>query len=503
MTSVATAGETFDAMLLRACTAPHRAGLAMALGLRALEERREETAIPVLAIAADASAADAALLHVLGLLHRAVGDLAPAIAAFDRALALGAGTPRLVHARARAAQEAGLPSLDWYARARRLAPNDGDVILGHATALLAAQESKAADRLLAGMLADHPGWIAGHAALIRMRFANAQLGQTYACLDRAIAGAPADPRLHHLKVSSLHRGGDGPSAMQALRTAAAALGDTELTRRLAAILAVEHGDVNTADAAFARVEPLSQPDLAIHWMRHLLRRGEPGRVSALLNTLPPSLVHTAWPYLSLAWRMLDDPRREWLEGDPFVRIVDFGEDWPVLEPLAATLRALHVDHGQPIDQSVRGGTQTDGPLFHRIDPFLAALRDKIRAEVSRYLAELPAPDRSHPLLGRLPTHPRFVGSWSVRLAQGGFHDAHVHDEGRISSAFYVDLPPPGEDRAGWLTLGQPQASLGLTIDPLREIEPRRGRLILFPSTMWHGTRPFREGERLTVAFDVA
>ena len=35
------------------------------------------------------------------------------------------------------------------------------------------------------------------------------------------------------------------------------------------------------------------------------------------------------------------------------------------------------------------------------------------------------------------------------------------------------------------------------------IEPKPGRLVLFPSTMWHGTEPFAAGERLTVAFDVA
>jgi len=40
------------------------------------------------------------------------------------------------------------------------------------------------------------------------------------------------------------------------------------------------------------------------------------------------------------------------------------------------------------------------------------------------------------------------------------------------------------------------------LPPIRTIEPKPGRLVLFPSTMWHGTRPFDAGERLTVAFDV-
>jgi hypothetical protein len=76
--------------------------------------------------------------------------------------------------------------------------------------------------------------------------------------------------------------------------------------------------------------------------------------------------------------------------------------------------------------------------------------------------------------------------------------------GWLSSALYIALPPDlGKDQAGWLTIGEPQAQLGLDLPPLRVIEPKPGRLVLFPSTMWHGTRPFQVGERLTVAFDVA
>ena len=75
--------------------------------------------------------------------------------------------------------------------------------------------------------------------------------------------------------------------------------------------------------------------------------------------------------------------------------------------------------------------------------------------------------------------------------------------GWLSSAFYVVLPPDlGQNHAGWLTLGEPPAGQ-LDLPPHRMIEPRPGRLALFPSWMWHGTRPFTEGERITVAFDVA
>ena len=86
----------------------------------------------------------------------------------------------------------------------------------------------------------------------------------------------------------------------------------------------------------------------------------------------------------------------------------------------------------------------------------------------------------------------------------GRHVNHVHPAGWISSAFYVALPDEidAEGPAGWLTLGE-AGELGLDLPPIRLVQPRPGRLVLFPSTLWHGTRPFEAGERLTVAFDVA
>ena len=89
---------------------------------------------------------------------------------------------------------------------------------------------------------------------------------------------------------------------------------------------------------------------------------------------------------------------------------------------------------------------------------------------------------------------------------GGHHIGHVHPQGWLSSAFYVAVPDAGEagpPPAGWLSLGAPPADLGLDLPPLRQIEPKPGRLVLFPSTMWHATLPVAGGERLTVAFDVA
>jgi uncharacterized protein (TIGR02466 family) len=134
------------------------------------------------------------------------------------------------------------------------------------------------------------------------------------------------------------------------------------------------------------------------------------------------------------------------------------------------------------------------------------LRAAVTGAVERHIAELPPPDDAHPLLKhRRDRRIRYSGSWSVRLRSGGRHSNHVHPHGWISSALYVALPERtagDQEHAGWLTLGEPDEKLGLELGPWREIEPKPGQLVLFPSWMWHGTVPFSEGERLTVAFDV-
>jgi hypothetical protein len=113
-------------------------------------------------------------------------------------------------------------------------------------------------------------------------------------------------------------------------------------------------------------------------------------------------------------------------------------------------------------------------------------------------------DPQHPLGARRSGDYRVKGCWSVKLRAGGHHVNHLHPEGWLSSADYVALPPglgEGDARAGWIKFGEPRLPLpACGIE--RMVEPKVGRLVLFPSYMWHGTVPFAAGERLTIAFDV-
>jgi hypothetical protein len=167
------------------------------------------------------------------------------------------------------------------------------------------------------------------------------------------------------------------------------------------------------------------------------------------------------------------------------------------------LRQLHLMQHHPPEQSLRGGTQTQGHLFLRREPEILAIKALVADAVRQYVAGLPAFAEGHPLLGTARGLLHFEGAWSVKLASQGFHVVHTHPHGWISSAFYVALPEHmGEGHAGWLQLGAPPPDLRVDLPPYAEIQPKPGRLALFPSTMWHGTVPFDDGERLTIAFDM-
>lgn len=56
-------------------------------------------------------------------------------------------------------------------------------------------------------------------------------------------------------------------------------------------------------------------------------------------------------------------------------------------------------------------------------------------------------------------------------------------------------------RKGWLQFGRPDMDLGSAM--MLQVQRLPSRLVLFPSTFWHGTAPFADADhRLTVAFEV-
>jgi tetratricopeptide (TPR) repeat protein len=471
-----------------------------------LNRNLEDEAVPLLRAATERHPSDPRMWQLLGLALRGLGDLEDAVACLNRAASLKPDDALIVHAYARARLEAGLPAIEEFKAALKLAPLDSQLILGLAAARFAQGDAAGAVAFLDGQLRQHPGWFEGHDTASRLRWMSGDRESFTASLEEALGRSPRDGQLWRELIRLLLKAEKFNEALAAIGHARACVGKSRTLDQLEALAVSELGDIAHGDRLYGALLPFADGALAVHFVRHLLRAGRPTEAAAcVLEWQQREQRDDLWPYLSIAWRLTGDPRWQWLEGDSrFVGIYDLGEAAGALETLAERLRGLHLASQQPLDQSLRGGTQTDGPLFSRTDPEIRRLRAAVEEAVGKYISNLPPHDAAHPLLRQQRERIRFAGSWSVRLTGEGRHVNHVHPAGWISSAFYVALPASvgGPGKAGWLTLGE-ATELGIELPPIVEIEPKPGRLVLFPSTMWHGTRPFPEGERLTVAFDIA
>jgi tetratricopeptide (TPR) repeat protein len=242
--------------------------------------------------------------------------------------------------------------------------------------------------------------------------------------------------------------------------------------------------------------------------------GDPEKAAAFCQKSVAMAPHdqVALAILGTAWRMLGDARDETLNGyDTLIRMYDleppegFCDMESFNRELNAYLDRIHPPTREYLDQSLRNGTQTADKLFGAGHELVERLQLRIREAITRYIAEM-REDGQHPFLSRRTRNFDYTGSWSSRLRDCGFHTNHVHPEGWISSCYYVALPQAVEDaqnRQGWIKFGEPGLTVALD-DPIRRvIQPEPGRLVLFPSYMWHGTIPFRDKEpRTTIAFDV-
>jgi tetratricopeptide (TPR) repeat protein len=215
--------------------------------------------------------------------------------------------------------------------------------------------------------------------------------------------------------------------------------------------------------------------------------------------------------LGTSWRLQGNAQDEYLNGyDSLIRVFDleppdgFSSMADFNAELGLELERLHPNTQAYLEQSLHGGTQTEGHLFGAGHVLVEKLRARIEATLSAYIAEL-APDEQHPFLARRRNGFRFAGAWSSLMREQGFHVNHLHPQGWVSSCYYATVPDVAKDqdtKQGWIKFGEPELDVALNEPIRRAVQPVPGRLVLFPSYMWHGTIPFREDAlRTTIAFD--
>lgn len=439
--------------------------------------------------------------------ERGAGHLTAARRSYDRCLDLEQNYPRAVLGRARIALERQEPdALSRFEAALALQPSDGELWLGQAQAAQALGQPEKALIIAETLVAQAPHWVDALELLSQLRW---EAGDTTNFADHYIDAATQTGRDPVVMLSWCRMLAGADLHDQAATVAADGGRAHPADERLAlaeASYAGMTGDDGRATAIFARLLTTGV-DRKIQEGRHWLRCRDPIRAERLLgDVVEDQSDHiVAWALRDLAWRLVGDMRHEWLHGQVNLMSVLALDIDAEISDITALLDEIHDRSAAPIGQSVRHGTQTRGGLFDRVEPVLQSLQRTIATALERHRAALPPYDRSHPLLRLRDTPWRISGSWSVRLTQTGWHAEHIHPNGILSSALYLVTPPVdlNDPLNGALELGGAPADLRLSLPPLRTIMPQPGKLVLFPSTLYHATRRFNAGHRTTVAFDVS
>ncbi|HVZ68733.1 MAG TPA: tetratricopeptide repeat protein [Rhizomicrobium sp.] len=416
---------------------------------------------------------------------------------------------------ARVQQQRAAESLKLLDEARRLAPNLPQADYNRANTLQMLGRMEEAERAYLMALRANPLDLRAHTGLNQLlyRMASPNFLRSY---DEA---ARSNPRAHALfaeKAKFLFLAGRFDDAKTSYIRALEGEPENAAWREGLAQVLTRLGAFGEASAQFDRVlqSGRATADTCSAYAENLLRAGDPEKGLALseqaLSRAPDDQLAIAlW---GTALRRLSDARESELNDyENFLRIYDldppegFSDMAAFNAALNASLDPLHTDRREHINQTLRLGTKTLGNLFGTGNRLVDLLQAQIDKAIADFLAEMKE-SAQHPLLRRRTRAFAYAGSWSVRLSDCGFHTNHVHPKGWISSAYYVDVPGVAADpaaRQGWIKFGETNFDAGLADPVRRAVQPVPGRLVLFPSYMWHGTIPFRSAStRTTIAFDV-
>ncbi len=431
------------------------------------------------------------------------------------------------------------------------APRDSDGLCELGLSYLAAGDLQAAEHALRGALDRDDSSLKALANLGAVLQYRQHLAEAIGCYRRVIGATPNDLQTRANLASALL---DADSADEALAECDTALDELAphpllLATRGAILNAMERfeaalealqqaiaadpgNEIALTNLAYAQ-RRLNRADLATATLRqavkinpdnaratadlvNLLAAGNAGdealeRARSFLAQHPGERQVLAAYALAL-WDRADPEAAALLDYERLVSVTDLkaAEGFDSLAEfngrLAAFVKADPSITASPVTKATRGGGQT-GQLDFGQDIALCLLQRLITTAVQQATQRLNAAGlKDHPAMA-FATDRWTLRAWGTVLTGGGQQIPHLHPVGWLSGVYYVRVPEGMDDKgpqAGWLEFGKPIERWTVAAQPaLRAIQPREGRLVLFPSYLLHRTRAFEGSQRrISIAFDV-
>jgi hypothetical protein len=200
--------------------------------------------------------------------------------------------------------------------------------------------------------------------------------------------------------------------------------------------------------------------------------------------------------------------RRILDYDRLVRVwdIDVPDGYRDVAEFNAELAAFVATHpsllADPVRKATAGGAQT-GELNPIESAACGALDAVLRGAVEQTINALRADGFGDHEVMAYATERWLLRTWGTVLHAGGHQTPHQHPLGWLSGVYYAALPGSSDD-VGELEFGRPPARIRMKSPPPEySVRPRLGRVVIFPSWLYHRTRPFSaSGARISIAFDV-
>lgn len=335
-------------------------------------------------------------------------------------------------------------------------------------------------------------------------------------LRRALRAAPRSAEILANLGATLRDLGEEEDALRAFQRSAEMKPDFLAVLAEIGVSQQALGRVDAAIVAFEQAlekEP-RQPRVLADLGLACLEAGDPGRAlevsESCLALQPTSLVamlvrahasdelgqaHVADALLDLE-RLVVTHDLEQVPGFPSVE--DFNE---VLRDHVSSHSSLQ---HEPNQRTTVGGLQTGDLNVEPRGP-IAALEALMQEHVQLYLDQQGS-DPGHPFLAQRPRS-FHLNLWATLLDSAGHQAPHIHPAAWVSAVYYVQVPDcvraDDAEAEGWIEFGRPSERLRLQAPPrTRRLMPIEGRLVLFPSYLYHRTMPFEsDTRRISIAMD--